>query len=180
MQDQVLIFARKGSKPLSWAQKLLREKTKKLQRENTTSCLKRSLHTRYKLILLILGRGWPEKPDFFFWEGVGGSGHLHMDWFIRPSSHLRTLFHQTTSGLRRLSYTYVTPSFFHANNMQIKINIPQAEQVDLRLVSGLRSLLSLSWDSLNFAYLLASALSQSTCTVASLHKLHLTQCNWLR
>ena len=28
----------RGQKPLSWAQKLLRQKTKKLQGENTTSC----------------------------------------------------------------------------------------------------------------------------------------------
>jgi len=130
------------------------------ERENTTSCLKRSLYTRYKLLLLILGRGWPKKPDFF--GGVRSSPYGFIMGF-RPSSHLRILFHQTTSGQRRLSNTYVTPSFFHANNMQIKINIPQAEQVDLRLVSGLCSLLSLSWDSLTFAYLLAFTFSQSTC-----------------
>ena len=56
---------------------------------------------------------------------------------FRPSSHLRTVYF-TKRPTDSVGCQIVTsPSVFHANNMQIKLNIPQTEQVNSRLISGL-------------------------------------------
>ena len=104
-------FARKRWKPLSWAQRLPRKKTKKLQREIATSCLR--VPRSYLAVIVPVYRHWRTKFKGAFTNEVQ-YGEMVCGFFNVTFS----LFHQTTSGWRRLSNITSHPAFLRFRRLE--------------------------------------------------------------